>query len=47
MVLRAFEINPVGGGTFKTPHKSVRFGLGIDSPGPALMAKIKLRKEFQ
>jgi hypothetical protein len=45
--MRAFEIDPVGGGKFLTPQKSVRFGLGIDSPGDVLMAKVKLRKEFQ
>ena len=46
MLLRAFEIEHIGGGNFPTSQKSVRFGLGIDSPGKALMAKIKLKKEF-
>jgi DNA-directed RNA polymerase subunit E'/Rpb7 len=45
-VFRPFEIEAVEGGTFQTAKKGVRFGLGIDSPGETLMARIKLRKEF-
>jgi hypothetical protein len=44
--LRPFEIEALGGGNFETAKKGVRFGLGIDSPGHQLMARIKLRKEF-